>query len=128
MTGNNAEGAEMGLRRAQKWRGEFVAGWQKTQNGLFCAAGGVGVCLIRLVMGAEKGPRGVCSGAFGLFLFGLILGVLLSALLAVALYGVAVGFGLGYVLGDDGRGVHGPAVITVLMFKIAVRVSVGSGD
>ena len=28
-------------------------------------------------MGAEKGPRGVCSGAFGLCLFGLILGVLL---------------------------------------------------
>jgi hypothetical protein len=34
------------------------------------------------VAGAENGPRGVCSGAFGLWLFGLILGVLLSALLA----------------------------------------------
>ena len=81
-----------------------------------------------LVMGAEKGPRGVCSGAFVLCLFGLILGVLLSALLAVALYGFAVGFGLGYVLGDDGRGVHGPSVVAVLMPEIAVRVSVGSGD
>ena len=70
VTGNNAECAEMGLRRAQKWLGGFVAGWQKTQNGLFCAAGGVGLCLIRLVMGAEKGPRGVCSGAFGVGIVG----------------------------------------------------------
>ena len=64
VTGNNAEGAEIGLWRAQKRRDGFVAGCRRAQNGLFCAAGGVGVCLIRLVMGAEKGPRGVCSGAF----------------------------------------------------------------
>lgn len=76
----------------------------------------------------RKRASGVCSGAFGLWFFGVILGVLISALLAVALYGVAVGLGLGYVLGDDGRGVHRPAVITVLMAEIAVRVSVGSGD
>ena len=98
------------------------------KNGRFTAAGDVGLCRLRLVIGAEKWPRGVCSGAFGLWFFGVILGVLFSALLAVALYGVAVGFGLGDVLGYDGRGVHGPAVITVLMAEIAVRVSVGSGD
>ena len=77
---------------------------------------------------AEKGPRDVCSGAFGLCLFGLILGVLLSALLTVALDGVPVGLGMGYVLGDDGRGVHRPAVITVLVAEIAFGLTVGSGD
>ena len=79
--------------------------------------------------GRKEWASGRVLRGLWLWFFGVVLGAwLLSALLAVALDGFAVGFSAGDVLGDDGRGVHGPAVITVLVFKIAVRVSVGSGN
>jgi len=48
------------------------------QNGRFCAAGDVVLRRLRLVMGAGKGPRGVCSGAFcvGSSTVGIVAGLL----------------------------------------------------
>ena len=55
----------------------------------------MGLCRLRLVMGAEKGPRGVCSGAFGVgaAAVGIVAGRvdLWPGLLSVARGGVTVG-------------------------------------